>query len=328
MKKRKASKKSKAQGRSSGKSASKEPTRGRSSAKRKTVATKHVTRPSSSASKDAGKRVSANRGNARRMPQRYRVADFDVASLPATWERITTVRDRKARDRLALLVHGRERALGAQLQKWRPTNLPEEDFRKLHEVTKDWATESIEQLRNLFFDTINCSDVRIDRYAVERTIMQIVRLGAFLAYSAQQRLRIVHTPVSLDDRNLIIRNVQNEIDSLLTYWVDDFQDWAEPRRWREYGFQPTVELTSPGMPPRVLGREAPVLTVAQYNVVNELIDAGPDGLTKRALVGKSGHTDALGILKRLASSDAAWDEVILFPGTTGKHYRLRFTTSS
>jgi hypothetical protein len=73
--------------------------------------------------------------------------------------------------------------------------------------------------------------------------------------------------------------------------------------------------------PLVRGKEMPTLTVAQYNVVKALLDA-EDGLKKDRLVEKSGHTDALGILRRIRESGTAWKKVIRFPGKPGGRYRI------
>ena len=72
----------------------------------------------------------------------------------------------------------------------------------------------------------------------------------------------------------------------------------------------------------VLGIAQVPLTFAQFNVVQALVDAGPAGLTKDALIDKSGHTDARAILKRIAKRSSQWAAVILFPGTPGVRYRI------
>jgi hypothetical protein len=83
-----------------------------------------------------------------------------------------------------------------------------------------------------------------------------------------------------------------------------------------------VVLQGPGKPPIVKEKKKRVLTDPQYNVVQALLEAGEGGLTKDQLEQKSGHSDARGILSRLAKSDPDWGVVIHFPGTTGGRYRI------
>jgi hypothetical protein len=72
----------------------------------------------------------------------------------------------------------------------------------------------------------------------------------------------------------------------------------------------------------VLGNAKGVLTPAQHNVVQALLDAGPAGLDKKQLVKKSGHGDAVNVLKRLKESDANWGKVIQMAGQAGVGYRI------
>jgi hypothetical protein len=85
---------------------------------------------------------------------------------------------------------------------------------------------------------------------------------------------------------------------------------------------PAVVLAGMTKQPIVHGKPKPVLRHAQYNVVQALVDAVDTGLTKDQLVAQSGHSDARGILKRLADSDPDWRSVIHFPGKSGSHYRI------
>jgi hypothetical protein len=85
---------------------------------------------------------------------------------------------------------------------------------------------------------------------------------------------------------------------------------------------PAVILAGKTEQPMVRGKPKPVLRFAQYNVVKALVDAGVTGLTLDQLVHHSGHTDARGILRRLADSDPDWRAVIHFPGKSGGHYRI------
>jgi hypothetical protein len=85
---------------------------------------------------------------------------------------------------------------------------------------------------------------------------------------------------------------------------------------------PSVELRGRGEPPLVLGNAKPLLTVAQYDVIGALLEAGDGGLNKDDLEIKGKHSDARRILKRLSKSDPDWAKVISLPGGTGKRYRL------
>jgi|GEM_PF-3467393 len=85
-----------------------------------------------------------------------------------------------------------------------------------------------------------------------------------------------------------------------------------------------VLLAGPGESPVVDGVRQGVLTKARYNVVQALLDAGPQGLSKDQLVKKSGHGSAVNILKQLAGLNSAWKQVIRLPQTAGMGYALRF----
>jgi hypothetical protein len=87
------------------------------------------------------------------------------------------------------------------------------------------------------------------------------------------------------------------------------------------GFPPVV-LHGQGKPPTVRGKKKPLLTTPQFNVVTAVLQAGGNGLNKDELVEKSGHSDARGILHRLADSDPDWKAVIIFPGKTAGRYRI------
>jgi hypothetical protein len=65
------------------------------------------------------------------------------------------------------------------------------------------------------------------------------------------------------------------------------------------------------MPPVVRGVVKRILSKAQYEVIQALLDAGPAGLSKDELEEKSNHADARKILKRLHESDPDWKRVIL-----------------
>ena len=75
--------------------------------------------------------------------------------------------------------------------------------------------------------------------------------------------------------------------------------------------------------PTVNGRRKKRLTNAQYDVLDVLIAAGDDGLSKDSLATESGHGDAHRVLQRLAESDPDWDSVILMAEKPGGRYRIR-----
>lgn len=83
-----------------------------------------------------------------------------------------------------------------------------------------------------------------------------------------------------------------------------------------------IKLNGQGEPVIVRGVEKPPLTTAQYNVIAVLIDAGENGLTKDQLAHKSGHGDAVRVLKRLSEKDADWMAVVRMAGKTGGRYRI------
>ncbi len=86
---------------------------------------------------------------------------------------------------------------------------------------------------------------------------------------------------------------------------------------------PSVVLQSPGESVFVKGIEKKRLTDPQYNVVQALLAAGGDGLSKDELPIKSGHADAVKILKRVAKIDADWADVILLAERSGGGYRIK-----
>jgi hypothetical protein len=64
------------------------------------------------------------------------------------------------------------------------------------------------------------------------------------------------------------------------------------------------------------------LTKPRYDVIKALVNAFPQTLTQDQLIAKSDHSDAVGILKRLARRDPDWKVVIKLAGSTGGGYGL------
>ena len=85
-----------------------------------------------------------------------------------------------------------------------------------------------------------------------------------------------------------------------------------------------VVLRGKGEGPLVLGREVSPVTSARYDVLKALVDAGADGLSLAELIRRSGHGSARNVLKNLAGTSSAWQQVILLPGAPGRRYRLLF----
>jgi hypothetical protein len=85
---------------------------------------------------------------------------------------------------------------------------------------------------------------------------------------------------------------------------------------------PSVILSGQRKPPIGLGKPKPVLTPAQYNVVQALVQAGAGGLSLDELEGKSGHPDARHILERVAAKDDDWRAVIHLAGGPYMRYRI------
>jgi len=84
---------------------------------------------------------------------------------------------------------------------------------------------------------------------------------------------------------------------------------------------PRIKLRSCSESVDIDGKVYGVLTFPGYNVVQALMEAGNDGLTKDELVRKSGHDDAVNILKRLAKKPG-WNTVIKLAGVPGRRYRI------
>ena len=85
-----------------------------------------------------------------------------------------------------------------------------------------------------------------------------------------------------------------------------------------------VVLRGKAAGPLVLGREVSPVTSARYDVLQALVNAGADGLSLAELIRHSGHGSARNVLKNLADSSSAWQQVILLPGAPGRRYRLLF----
>jgi hypothetical protein len=127
---------------------------------------------------------------------------------------------------------------------------------------------------------------------------------------------------SLSDLGIKLRDAYDDLCQCISS-PDRQQEFTTPSVPVEVPPAPlSVELRGLGKPPLILGKAKDVLTPAQYNVIQALLDAGSGGLNKDELEDKSGHSDARKILKRVADSDPDWMSVIRLAGSTGKRYRI------
>jgi hypothetical protein len=110
----------------------------------------------------------------------------------------------------------------------------------------------------------------------------------------------------------------------LSPWMQELVDRLATQLGRssERRQGPTVILGEPHEQPIVRGKLKDRLTIAQYDVVNTVLDAGERGLSKDELVQKSRHEDALGVLRRLRRNDPDWASVIQMAGKPGGRYRI------
>ena len=86
----------------------------------------------------------------------------------------------------------------------------------------------------------------------------------------------------------------------------------------------SVVLRGKDKGPIVRGSEKTILTTRQYKIIEALLVAGENGLTKDQLDEKSGRSEARKDLAELRKSDADWAAVIHMPGKAGRGgYRIR-----
>jgi hypothetical protein len=88
--------------------------------------------------------------------------------------------------------------------------------------------------------------------------------------------------------------------------------------------RPAVTLGKQSDQPKIRGKAVPHLSTTRYNVVKALLNAWPGSLNKDELVTKSGHRDAVNILRRLhdQSRTPEWATAINLAGTRGVGYRI------
>jgi hypothetical protein len=101
------------------------------------------------------------------------------------------------------------------------------------------------------------------------------------------------------------------------------RDW-QPGKEEPAPRTPGVVLRGRSERPLVNGVETDCLNDPQYDVIKALFDAGESGLSKKRLITKSKHTDAVNVLKRLAAEDP-WRSVIKLAGQKCHGYRLAWT---
>jgi hypothetical protein len=86
--------------------------------------------------------------------------------------------------------------------------------------------------------------------------------------------------------------------------------------------RPLVQLRGVAQKPIVLGKEVESLTEARYRVVEALVNAGADGLSKAVLIEKSGKGDAVKYLRELAEQPE-WAGSIVMPGRAWGRYSIK-----
>jgi hypothetical protein len=84
-----------------------------------------------------------------------------------------------------------------------------------------------------------------------------------------------------------------------------------------------VAIGNPDICEVIVNNKVKTLTPARFDVVMTLVNAFPGKLNKDQLPRKSGHNDAVNMLKALAKSDQDWNSVILLAGSPGKGYGLK-----
>jgi hypothetical protein len=83
------------------------------------------------------------------------------------------------------------------------------------------------------------------------------------------------------------------------------------------GTRPAVVLDKPRARPKVRGQEVEALTPPRANVIMALLKAWPKSLSKAELPKRSGHPDAVNLLKEVAKLPG-WDSAIELPGSKGR----------
>jgi hypothetical protein len=86
-------------------------------------------------------------------------------------------------------------------------------------------------------------------------------------------------------------------------------------------WKPAIVFSGDAREPRVNGKSKKRMTPEQFKVVQALLSAGEDGLSKGELEKKSGIGDPLGVLRRLRK-DPDYGNAIDMAGTRGRGYRV------
>jgi hypothetical protein len=84
--------------------------------------------------------------------------------------------------------------------------------------------------------------------------------------------------------------------------------------------RPVVQLRGLGQGPIIYGHEVDPLSEPKYRVIEALIAAGPDGLSKPDLDKVKG--DAVKYLRELREFDPAWEEAIRMAGGPWQGYAI------
>lgn len=88
-----------------------------------------------------------------------------------------------------------------------------------------------------------------------------------------------------------------------------------------------VLLFSSETPPVVMGTSLPILTSAEFAAVLALVNAGPDGLTRKGLRAESGYAYPEKALRSLKESSKLWDAVIFMASKPHGRYRVGWPES-
>lgn len=91
---------------------------------------------------------------------------------------------------------------------------------------------------------------------------------------------------------------------------------------------PAVVLGRVGAKPTVFGKELDVLTPARHNVIQALLKVWPEGLSKDELPRKSGHRDAVNVIKTVKKLSDEWNAAVLTPGRSGRGLGYRIAATS
>lgn len=134
---------------------------------------------------------------------------------------------------------------------------------------------------------------------------------------------------NLPEEHVFVTRVENERGKLIARSQAGKGRYARAKRKRasrseEYPRSACpIELAGPDDPVEVYGIRKPSVTKRQYEILEALVEAFPEGLTKGEIYNKIAVRNAPTYLKRLRDRDRHFKQAITMPGTGwGKGYRL------